>query len=81
MKTKRYDELAVGDVIIFHGAKERVTEVSHHNWENKYYPGEVTVRFELEPYDEEAVKILGGFYSHGGYGGVGCLITEVFEEA
>lgn len=70
----RYDELKAGDVILFHGANERVVSVTTTPAPaNEWYPNECTVRFVLEPADEKAVEILGSFYSHGCYGGVGCL--------
>ena len=68
----RYDEIRAGDVILFHGAKELVTEIVDEG-ESEYYPGERVIRFDLQPYDEEAEKILGKFYSRGTYGGVGWL--------
>jgi hypothetical protein len=76
--TIRYDELKVNDVIKFHGANVRVTKVIETPAPaNEWYPNEKTIRFDIEPADEDAVKILGKFYSHGTYGGVGCLTTEL----
>lgn len=78
--TVRYDRLKVGDVIYWHGAKERIVSINEYPAPaNEYYPNEKTIHFELEPVDEEAVKILGNFYSHGTYGGVGCLTATVAE--
>lgn len=74
----RYDELRVGDIIRFHGAKERITEVVDEG-ESDHYTGERVIRFTLEPYDEEAVKLLGKFYSKGTYGGVGFLTVTLIE--
>lgn len=73
--TVRYDELKIGDVVKFHGARVRII-----NLKRKLYHGETFanktkyhIDFEIEPADDEAEKILGGYYSHGWYGGVGCL--------
>lgn len=76
--TIRYDELRVNDVIKFHGANLKVVNVTETPAPaNKWYPNEKTIGFEVEPADDEAVKILGKFYSHGSYGGVGCLTVEL----
>lgn len=76
--TIRYDELRENDVIKFHGAILKVTKVTETPAPaNKWYPNEKTIGFEVEPADDEAVKILGKFYSHGSYGGVGCLTVEL----
>lgn len=82
--TIRYDEIKKGDIINFHGANERVTSIRtmpNVGESKKYYPNEILVYFQLEPADEEATKILGKFYSHGEYGGVGCLPIELLERA
>lgn len=76
MEKIRYDELKKNDIIVFHGANVRVTKVTETPAPaNKWYPDEKTISFDIEPADEEAVKILGSFYSYGSYGGVGCLTT------
>lgn len=80
MNEIRYDELKAGDVIVFHGAKERIVEVRD-DGESEYHKGERVIRFDLEPYDDEAVQILGKFYSHGTYGGVGFLTAPVYKRA
>lgn len=75
----RYDELRVGDIILFHGARERIVSITSYSNDpkNPYYEdAKRVIRFELEPADDEAVKTLGKFYSHGTYGGVGCLIAS-----
>lgn len=72
MKEIRYDEIKAGDVIRFHGANELVTEVWNEG-PSEYYPEEDVIRFKLQPADEKAVEMLGEFYSHGTYGGVGFL--------
>ena len=73
----RYDELKVNDVVMFHGANVRITKITVLPAPaNEYYPNEKTIGFDIEPADEEAEKILGKFYSHGSYGGVGCLELE-----
>ena len=74
----RYDELRAGDVIWFHGARERIKEVWNYPNEesNPFYDrAKSVIRFELEPADDEAVETLGSFYSHGTYGGVGCIVA------
>lgn len=77
-KEIRYDEIKVGDVIFWHGAKEIVKKVFEFPAPaNEWFPDEVSITFELEPADEEAVRLLGNFYSHGTYGGVGCLTAEL----
>ena len=76
-ETVRYDELKEGDLIMFHGALERVSKVkSFPAPANEYYPNEKTISFDLEPVNEESIKILGKFYSKGSYSGVGCLTVE-----
>ena len=75
--TIRYDELKVNDVVNFHGANVRIKKVVEHPAPaNKWYPNEKTIDFDIEPADEEALKILGSYYANGTYGGVGCL--EIF---
>lgn len=76
----RYDELKVNDVVMFHGANVRIIKVIEQPAPaNEYYPNEKTIGFDIEPADEEAEKILGKFYSHGSYGGVGCLTIKLVE--
>lgn len=77
-KLVRYDQLEVGDVISFHGAREIVIGVSDCG-ESKTYPGESVIRFDLAPYDNEAEEMLGPFYSRGTYGGVGFIEVELLE--
>lgn len=75
----QYKELKVGDIILWYGAKERVKEIritELREESKKIYPNEKRIHFTLEPVDEEALKILGKFYAHGEYGGVGCLKVE-----
>ena len=80
MKRVRYDELKVGDVIRFHGADVRIKDYREYPAPaNAYYPNEKTIRFDIEPVNEEAIKILGNFYAHGTYGGVGCLEAFLVE--
>jgi len=78
MKEVRYDELKPGDIIRFHGANEKIVNVWDEG-ESEYYPGERVIRFELTPADAEAVEMLGEFYSHGIYGGVGFLTAGLVE--
>lgn len=74
----RYDELKVNDVVLFHGANLRITKITETPAPaNKWYPNEKTIDFTVEPADSEAKKTLGKFYSHGTYGGVGCLEIEL----
>jgi hypothetical protein len=76
----RYDELKKNDVIKFHCANVRIVNVTETPAPaNKWYPNEKSISFEIEPADEEAVQILGRFYSHGTYGGVGCLEVELIS--
>lgn len=79
----RYDQLKDGMVINFHGANVRIFNVKHFEREEEMYMfdyrGKVTsnivVNFDIEPYDNEALQILGPFYSYGNYGGPGFLET------
>lgn len=76
--TIRYDEIQKNDVIRFHGANLRVTKVTESPAPaNQWYPNEKSISFKVEPADDEAVKVLGNFYSRGCYGGVGCLTVEL----
>lgn len=78
--TIRYDELKVNDIVLFNGANVRITKIIECPAPaNEYYPNEKTIGFDIEPADEEAEKILGKFYSHGSYGGVGCLKIELVK--
>ena len=80
MKTQeiRYDELRAGDIILFSGAKVIVEETVDEG-ESTYYPGESVIRFTIRPYDDEAIVMLGHFYAHGTYGGVGFLPAQLIE--
>lgn len=73
--TKRYDELQVGDVVSFHGANVRIINIKSRPYTEELYKDECTevISFEIEPADDEAEQILGKYYAHGWYGGVGCL--------
>ena len=76
----RYDELKVNDIVLFHGANVRVTNITEYPAPaNEHYPKEKTISFGIEPADAEAERILGKFYSHGSYGGVGCLKIELVK--
>lgn len=79
---KRYDELKAGDVIWWYGAKLRIVEVRSYPYTEGPYSHltSLTIRFDVEPADEQAVRILGKFYSHGTYGGVGCLVVETVPQ-
>ena len=77
----RYDKLKVGDVIYWHGAKERIVAIRETPAPaNENYPNEKGIYFDLEPVDDDSVKVLGKYYSHGTYGGVGCLTATVIDE-
>lgn len=67
-----YGELKKNDIIIFHGAKARIISVLHKTSND----GEPWTGFEIEPADDEAVEILGEYYSHGWYGGNDSLKVE-----
>lgn len=74
----RYDELKQNDIVKFHGANLRITKITETPAPaNKWYPNEKTISFETAPADEKAIEILGSFYAHGSYGGVGCLEIEL----
>lgn len=78
--TIRYDELKVNDIVLFHGTNIRITKITEQPAPaNEYYPNEKTIGFDIEPADDEAERILGKFYSHGSYGGVGCLKIELVK--
>lgn len=80
VKVKRYDELKVNDVVMFHGANVRIIKVTETPAPaSEYYPNEKTIAFDIEPADEEVEKILVKFYSHGSYAGVGCLELELVK--
>lgn len=68
-RTVSYGELKAGDVVWFYGARVRIVDVRVEGMSD-YYEGERVIRFDIEPYDEECVRTLGKFYSHGTYGGV-----------
>ena len=74
----RYDELRAGDVIYWSGVKEIVEETIDEG-ESNNFPGERVIRFKLMPFDEESERLLGKFYSHGTYGGVGFLRVDLIH--
>ena len=62
MKEIRYDELKTGDIILFHGANERVVSVDiRQGIKSKYAPAEKLVSFRLAPADREAEELRGNF--------------------
>ena len=80
--TVRYDELKVNDVVRFHGADVRIKKVvERHAPANEWYPNEKTIDFEIEPANDEALKVLGKFYAYGNYGGVGCIELPLVARA
>ena len=80
-KTKRYDELKVNDKIWFYGAKLVITALRTFPYNEESFKGQtdVVVNFDVAPADDMAVEMLGAFYSHGTYGGVGCLTATMAE--
>ena len=73
-KIVKYGELKKGDVVQFHGALVKIINVVVSGFcDNEYHKGERIINFEIEPYNDEAERILGSFYSHGCYGGVESL--------
>lgn len=76
---KRYDELKVNDVIWWYGARVKIVAVRSYPYTEEHFKGQTdkVIRFDIEPYDDDAVMILGNFYAHGTYGGVGCLEAEI----
>ena len=80
--TVRYDELKVNDVVRFHGADVRIKKVVELNTPaNEWYLNEKTISFEIEPANDESLKVLGKFYAYGNYGGVGCLELPLVARA
>lgn len=64
----------------FHGAKVTIKNIHVSGiCDNKWHKGERIIDFEIEPYDDEAVTVLGDFYSHGSYGGVESLTLTKCE--
>ena len=85
-KVIRYDELKKGMIVIFHGAKLRIEDVREFPYKGEYFKDETdkVINFDVSPYDQDSIDQMGNFYSHGTYGGVGCLtITQLIfgEEA
>lgn len=84
----RYDQLKDKMVIKFHGANVIVFNVKHFEREEEMYMfdyrGKVTsnivVNFDIKPYDDEALEILGNFYAYGNYGGAGFLEVPLVKE-
>lgn len=73
-KIVKYGELKIGDVVYFHGALVKIVNIIAGGvCNNSCYKGEHIINFEIEPYNDEAEQILGGFYSRGCYGGVESL--------
>lgn len=70
-----YGDLRKGDIIKWYGAEVRIINVLH----VKCKCGGVlksSTYFTIEPYNKEAVDILGDFYSHATYGGIDELTVE-----
>lgn len=66
-----YGKLKKGDVIIFYGANVRIMDVRIGGiCDNDIHKGERIINFDIEPYDKEALQVLGKFYGYGTYGGV-----------
>ena len=79
MQQIRYDELQAGDIVLFHGARERVVTVNIMPAPADWNTAEKSVTFSLAPADPSAVEILGRFYSDGTYGGIGSLPIALIE--
>ena len=78
--TIRYDELKKNDVIRFHGANVIIAEITETPAPaNKWYPNEKTISFKIKPADNKAIEILGNYYAHGEFCGVGCLTAELIS--
>ena len=72
----KYSELQIGDIIYWYGALVRIISINRVNTDK----GSCTY-FEIEPYNDESIKILGKFYAHGSYGGVDWLeVHKVINE-
>lgn len=69
-KIKTYNELKVNDGIFWYGMKAIITDVNH--FDN-------TVIFGIKPLNEKEEQIMGKFYAHGHYGGLGTLRIECWE--
>lgn len=65
---KTYGELKIGDIIYWYGALVRIVKINRVNCEK-----EDCTYFTIEPYNVEAIRILGEFYAHGTYGGINKL--------
>lgn len=70
-----YGDLRTGDIIKWYGATVRIIDVSHVKRKCSGVLKPCTY-FTIEPYSNEAVEILGNFYSHGQYGGIDELTVE-----
>ena len=80
--TVRYDELKVNDVVRFHGADVIIKKVFEHPAPaNELYTNEKTIYFDIEPANDESLKVLGKCYAYGNYGGVGCLKLTLVSRA
>lgn len=67
----KYGELKKHDIICFHGAQVVIKDVRINGiCDNELHKGEKIISFDIEPYDNEALKTLGKFYAFGTYGGV-----------
>lgn len=80
-RSKRYDELEVNDLIWFYGAKLKIIAIRSFPYTEEAYKDktDVVINFDVIPADDEAVELLGKFYSHGTYGGVGCLTATMAD--
>ena len=70
----RYGDLQKNDVVWFHGAQVLIKDVRVVGiCDNEFCKGERIINFDIEPYNDEALQILGKFYGYGTYGGVESL--------
>lgn len=73
-KIIKYGDLKEGNIIYFYGAKLRVSNIKHMDVD-----GKKCTYFSTEPFDNEALEIL-GFYAKGRYGGLSILTTSLYAK-
>ena len=72
MEQVKYKDLKTGDIIAWYGALLRIVSIVKLT---RTYKGEKDpcTYFTVEPYNNEALELLGRFYCRGTYGGVDTL--------